>query len=126
MKDMKKTKVIWQILLHSFVDIITNSSTEVYTTCHEKSVDMVKELINSVLKSADSEKTVDDLLEIRVYQDVWREDEEGNENEVRIYNEEVDFQDECSPVYLEVKLIEENKDISNLIEKVFIAQEFCA
>lgn len=51
--------------LHSFVDIITNSSTVIYT--YVNSVDAVKEFINEVLKSLPNVTlAADDLYEFEV------------------------------------------------------------
>lgn len=50
--------------IHSFVDLITNSSSEVYVTSDRKTVDAIKTLVNSVLAAGGSTKTCDELLDI--------------------------------------------------------------
>ena len=52
--------------VHSFIDIITNSSTEIYVSVGDWSVNAVKDLVNGMLKIAKSDKTCDDLFEISV------------------------------------------------------------
>jgi predicted transcriptional regulator len=51
---------------HSFIDIITNSSTEIYVSVGDWSVNTLKDLVNGMLKIAKSDKTCDDLFEISV------------------------------------------------------------
>jgi len=48
LKKMKKDKFI--IPIHSFVDVITNSSTELFIIDKEKGLDMVKKIVEEGLK----------------------------------------------------------------------------
>lgn len=54
------------IKAHSIVDVITNSSTVIYTQAKEGSIETVKEIINSLLKLGGSDKTADDLFNIEI------------------------------------------------------------
>ena len=54
------------IRLHSVVDIITNSSTVIYTGVTDAAVDAVKGIINEVLWQIDSDKCAEDLFDIHV------------------------------------------------------------
>ena len=54
------------IPIHSFVDTITNSSTVIYVQCHNKTIELTKNLINTLLKIAGSAKTADDLFLFRI------------------------------------------------------------
>jgi NifB/MoaA-like Fe-S oxidoreductase len=54
------------INLHSFVDVITNSSTVIYTGVQENAIEAMKGIINEILRAAESHKTADDLFEISV------------------------------------------------------------
>ena len=54
------------IPIHSFVDLITNSSSEIFVTADGNTVKAVKKLIDDILKSSGSDKTVDDLFEISI------------------------------------------------------------
>jgi len=51
-----------KLFIHSFSDVITNSSESIYVSANEKSIDLVKELINYFLQKAGSDKTADDLF----------------------------------------------------------------
>jgi len=52
--------------VHSIIDVITNSSTEIYTCTHGKTIEYMKELLNSVLKAGGSKKTADDLYDFKI------------------------------------------------------------
>ena len=60
-------KVI-KIPLHSIIDVITNSSTEIYTF-YGPSVEPAKELIGEMLKTFGIDKTVDEIFNIYVLGD---------------------------------------------------------
>ncbi|MFA5395703.1 MAG: hypothetical protein WC346_06760 [Methanogenium sp.] len=55
-----------KIKIHSFVDVITNSSTTIYCQCTDKTILAAKELINFFLKESGSKKTADDLFEFKL------------------------------------------------------------
>lgn len=69
----------------SFSDVITNSSSEVFTYYTESSIREVKALIDAILKAGGSDKTCDDLFEINLsfdeefVRDMWFD--QGNEEE---------------------------------------------
>ena len=50
------------IPIHSFVDLITNSSSEIYIYASESTIKAVKGLINNLLSGVGSDKTADDLF----------------------------------------------------------------
>ena len=54
------------IPIHSFVDVITNSSTTIYVGCHSNTIEYAKDLINNLLKIAGSDKKADDLFEFEI------------------------------------------------------------
>ena len=54
------------IPIHSFVDVITNSSSEIYVSADKNTVSAVKSIINNLLKGVGSDKTSDDLFDICV------------------------------------------------------------
>ncbi len=58
---MKEIKVS----IHSFIDVITNSSTEIYISTTSGAESRMYELINAFLKEAGSEKTAEDLYIIK-------------------------------------------------------------
>jgi len=53
------------IPIHSFVDIITNSSTVIYVSTYQKTEKMIKEFVNALLKSFGSDKKFDDFFEYK-------------------------------------------------------------
>lgn len=57
-----KNKIV--INLHSFVDLITNSSSEIFIDVGSKSVETIKELVNSLFKLGGSDLVFDDLFNI--------------------------------------------------------------
>ena len=54
----------YTIKIHSFIDLITNSSTEIYIEASDKTVQTVKDIVNNILKLGNSDITCDDLFEI--------------------------------------------------------------
>ena len=53
-----------RIPIHSFVDLITNSSSEIFVSADVNTVKAVKKLIDNILKASGSDKTSDDLFDI--------------------------------------------------------------
>jgi len=51
-----------KLFIHSFSDVITNSSETIYVSATEKSIDLVKELINYFLQKGGSDKIANDLF----------------------------------------------------------------
>lgn len=52
------------IPVHSFIDLITNSSSETYISASSSTVTAFKEIIDGILKGSGSEKTCDDLFNL--------------------------------------------------------------
>ena len=50
--------------VHSIVDLITNSSSEVYVVSDRSTIDAVRKLVNAVLQAGGSTKTCDDLVKL--------------------------------------------------------------
>ncbi len=69
------------IHIHSFVDLITNSSTEIYIQATDKTVASIKEIINNILEMGGSDATCDDLFVISTF----NLDERGYESYRDIY-----------------------------------------
>jgi hypothetical protein len=67
------------IKIHSFVDLITNSSTEIYIAADESTITTIKELINNILKLGGSKLTCDELFEFSLgdEKDTWANREYG-------------------------------------------------
>ena len=70
------------IPLHSFVDLITNSSTEVYIEVTDQTVTAMKDAVNHILKSQGIEKTADELFNFELSE--LEERTYGNERSIVI------------------------------------------
>lgn len=57
------------INIQSYIDVITNSSTEVWQIATEQSVTMIKDVFNAVLEYAGSRDTADDLFDFELRSD---------------------------------------------------------
>jgi hypothetical protein len=55
--------------LHSIIDVITNSSTEIYTFARSDAVEKSYELLNEILKVSGSDKKAEDLFNVRIEPD---------------------------------------------------------
>lgn len=53
-----------KIRIQSEIDVITNSSTSIYTVSGDYTIDRLKEIINSLLSLGGSKETADDLFDI--------------------------------------------------------------
>jgi len=58
--------------IHSFIDIITNSSTEIYVAASQHTIDSIHKLVNSILGITNSQLKSEDLFDISLD----KEDEE--------------------------------------------------
>lgn len=56
-------KTIYKIKIHSFVDLITNSSTEIYIRASDKSIETLKKIIDNLLELGESKYKADDLFD---------------------------------------------------------------
>lgn len=54
------------IKIQSISDIITNSSSEIFTIYRRKDFENIREIVNELLKLAGSDKTFDDLFELKI------------------------------------------------------------
>ena len=54
------------IPVHSFLDLITNSSSETYVTSDRQTISSLKSIINTILKAGGSTKTCDDMFTIKL------------------------------------------------------------
>lgn len=107
-----KTSIILPI--HSFVDLITNSSSEVFMTATEKTVKTVKSLVDNILQAGGSTLKADDLFEFATIAEGY-DDESGNEVSLDISTKkgrefwEKNMNDEYAPK-LSVKVTVKNKE----------------
>lgn len=55
-----------KLRIHSVVDVITNSSTVIYTNCDDSHIGFAKQMVDMILKEAGSDKTADDLFTFKL------------------------------------------------------------
>jgi hypothetical protein len=67
-------KKIYVIHVHSFIDLITNSSTEIYIQASDKTVAAIKQVIDGILVAGGSAKRCADLFEVSLDKDRLLED----------------------------------------------------
>lgn len=114
----------------SVSDVITNSSSEVFTYYTENSIKEVKNLVDAILRAGGSDKTCDDLFEINLTFDedqvrcIWENNGETGdltqEQMLQIaldYDEGLDFDDSHCIDGFEVI----PKDLNNAIAARFIS-----
>ena len=130
--------------LHSFVDVITNSSTVIYVSINqsEETIEKIKEFINKILIAGESNKTFDDIFYTKIFfkdiesvkdrlvdstdirNDIIDLLSEEQKNDYKLIDEMVDKKinelfEEHNSVELE-KYIRELNEHDGLIEKTFI------
>lgn len=54
------------IPVHSFVDLITNSSSEIFVSADQDTVNAVKKLVNTLLTAGGGKLTADDLFTFKL------------------------------------------------------------
>jgi len=59
-----------KIPVHSLIDLITNSSTEIFVDC-TSSVQPAKDLLTEFLKLSGSDKTCDEVFDVSLEEDSW-------------------------------------------------------
>lgn len=80
------------IYFQSINDIITNSSSEVYTIYNQAGIKTIKNIVNSILAINNSKYTCDNLFEFKLYIVDWAaEDYEDSKHEWE--GEKVSFED---------------------------------
>lgn len=82
-----------KIHVHSFIDIITNSSTEIYVQASEHTISNIKSLVNSILSIGGSTLKCDDLFIMKLvsdsdddYDDDDEDDDEDDEYDDEYYS----------------------------------------
>ena len=72
--------------VHSFVDLITNSSSETYITASAKTTKAIKDILKLFLENANVATPVDELFDIKLVYTGYN-DETGKEEEMEGTNE---------------------------------------
>lgn len=58
-----------RIPIHSMIDVITNSSTEIFVSTSESSIESVKGLLQDVINLGGGDKKVDDIFDFSIEDD---------------------------------------------------------
>jgi len=74
--------------IHSFIDVVTNSSTSIFVGCHGNTIKYAKELIDSILRVAGSDKRAEELFEFQIVADKESEIERISEELSEYYPED--------------------------------------
>lgn len=119
---MKQNTMV-KIPVHSLIDLITNSSTEIFVHS-ENSLEACKDLVNEFLKSLNSELTCDDMFNLSVepeniesykeYIEYEFEDDEDGEDKIQMVDQylrgEIEKPDWWEDHHVETYLIIKPKD----------------
>ncbi len=119
--------------LHSVVDVITNSSTVIYTGVNDNAIAIIENLIDDVLQQAGSNMTAADLYKIELV----REPEANDFDTFDEYDDAYDtFQNEESQVNVDTEagvslkskvvitsINRKNTVVSDKLAKIFFVQE---
>src|ERR1039458_9781751 len=102
----------YTFILHSFVDLITNSSTEIYIEATDKTVKSLENLINSLLKLGGSHSTCDDLFTIEIDKEKFKKDY-SYDKDCPDYDtwEKEDYHEDYKSISLLVKCRDENNSL---------------
>ena len=57
--------------IHSFIDIITNSSTEIFVQANDETIKNIKNLVNSILTIGGSSLKCDDIFEMSIVEEIY-------------------------------------------------------
>lgn len=76
-----KNKIL-KINIHSVIDLITNSSTEIFVNCTKNSVKYLTEFIDFILKEAKSGKKATDLFTFKITREYYDDEKEEDITEV--------------------------------------------
>lgn len=103
------------IPIHSFVDFITNSSTEIYVTASKKTASAVKDLIDEILKIGGSKYTHKDFFKIRT-ETTCRCREEGYLEEGEKHDTESCESAECQLVVTPIEKEQDNPELTKVLK----------
>jgi len=134
------------VKLHSIIDVITNSSTELFITADKYAKETVIEFINEILKTAGSDKQCEDLFEVSLIRCMDNDEiEERIEDEFDSYREDIfysnlsdealkekikenilaDIDEEYDPTIISIIPKEgTNPKLTQCINTLFVAEEF--
>ena len=93
------------IKIHSFIDVITNSSTEIFVQANDKTIKNVKDMVTAILGLGGSSLTFDDLFTVSLH-NTTKEDYEDYEDE----DEDYERDESQDNIRLDVKPLVDSKN----------------
>jgi hypothetical protein len=93
--------------LHSFVNLITNSSSEIFVEATKATKKSVQEIVDLLLKEGGSTKTCADVFQISLiipkgtYNPNWEEDAEGDEDVSEELEKDLDAESKEGKAFIE-------------------------
>ena len=124
------------MIIIGFSDIITNSSSEVYCVYSEEGINRIKDLVNSILEVAGSDKKCDDLFEISLIPDSFLDEDfyyafnREPENEQELLEYALTLNQYDRPVFEGINVIAKNPkdkhaaDLISCIDGIFQFSEY--
>jgi hypothetical protein len=125
--------------IHSVIDVITNSSTEIFCGCHSNTKNEFKKFVEVILKESGCDKSFDDLFELEEkWDETYLEDlkheydlenpDEKEEYEKRIKellkNDSYDYYNCKKYLHLKIKNSGKDLNVTDNIKKIFDIDEY--
>ena len=98
--------------IHSFVDLITNSSSETYITASDKTINVVKDIIKLFLENANVATPVDELFDVEL---VYTSEEYDKVKDMYV-EEEREGTNECVPSRVKISVKPGVTDFGELVK----------
>jgi len=111
---------IYKINTHSFVDLITNSSTEIYIQANDKTIEYIKKLVDNILEAGGSSLHCDDLFDISLDKEKLLKGYNYDDEKItaeEFYEKTMENGTNCN-VYLVVKSKDQNNEAAKLVAGV--------
>lgn len=102
------------IIIQSYIDLITNSSTSVFQ--YANNIEGVKDIINAVLKASGSNLTCDDLFNIELHYDIDIRDAEDFYHKLAC--EKMENDSKLEDLVIKYDIIGYHKD-STILERIY-------
>ena len=130
-------KTVYTLPIHSFIDLITNSSSETFIEATVKTKKAVTDLVNILLRQGESDKKCDDIFEVSIivpkgtYKSVVDDDDDDDETTKDIDAESkegkkiISDRQDSEPYYTNVELRVKSKiDDPDTIKAAKIIEDF--
>lgn len=115
------------IKVQSVSDVITNSSSEIFTIYRRIDFKTIREVVDELLKLAGSDKTFDDLFELKIWTTEEAEEDYANSGSSQDFidwclerdsNIDIDCDNPCIESYTIVAKSDEAKSVANKLSNL--------